>query len=82
MSKMKITKRQLRGIIKEAYSPALGAVDLGSPGMRVEAKWTRDGLTLLLHSSQTPIRLSSIKDAKALITMLEELIAGPMRTMG
>jgi hypothetical protein len=76
---MKITKRQLRRIILEAYSPEVGRVELGTGP--VVAKWTWDGLTMkLLTPDGSPIRLGTQKDVRALISLLEELLAGPMRT--
>ena len=66
--------------LEEAYSPGTGRVELSS-GIPVTAKWTRGGLAMqLLTPGGKPITLSTQKDARALISLLEELLAGPMRT--
>ena len=65
--------------LEEAYSPEVGRAELSS-GIPVAAKWTRGGLAMqLLTPGGKPITLSTQKDAQALISLLEELLAGPMR---
>jgi len=65
--------------VKEAYEPEVGRAELiGGP---VAAKWSQSGLTMrLLTPGGGPIQLSTQNDVQALIALLEELLAGPMRT--
>ena len=84
---MKLTKSQLKQIIeeelREAHQSEITSANLEGLGERVAAKWTRDGLAvMLLTPGGKPIKLRSVNDAQALIDLLEELISGPMRTMG
>jgi hypothetical protein len=45
------------------------------------AEWSPDGLTMeITQANGGTIKFSRQKDVEALITMLEELLAGPMRT--
>ena len=79
---MRITKRQLRRIIREAVEEPVASTSILGSGT-IDAVWTPDGLTMELHVNGSPvIKLGRQKDAVALISMLEELLAGPMRTMG
>jgi hypothetical protein len=82
---MKITKRQLRRIIKEEIrvhhlreGKAVGQSVGETP---VFAEWSADGLVMELKAAGGGnIKFRRQKDVEALITMLEELLAGPMRT--
>jgi len=79
---MKITKQQLLRLIREEVGEPVASVSTISSG-NIDAVWTQDGLSMELHVGGSPvISLGSQKDARALIGMLEELLAGPMRTMG
>ena len=89
---MKITKRQLRRIIKE-YGRKPSSQTRGSRrGMEpvitkiigreeVDAAWSPSGLTMYIHVNNQPaLSFSSQKDVRDMIDLLEELLAGPMRT--
>tara|TARA_Y100000034_G_scaffold81349_1_gene97485 strand:- start:309 stop:548 length:240 start_codon:yes stop_codon:yes gene_type:complete len=77
---MRITRRQLRRIIKESIHE--GRVVAQAAGqVPVFAEWSRDGLVMELKTpGGEPIKFQTQSDVRALITMLEELLAGPMRT--
>jgi hypothetical protein len=65
--------------IEEAYSPEVARVDLSSGP--VSAKWTADGLSMqLLTPGGKPMVFDTKSDVQALINMLEQLLAGAMRT--
>jgi len=66
---MKISRRQLRRIIKENINED------------VQFKWSRDGLVMfMMVDGQTAMQFSTQSQVRALITQLEELLAGPMRS--
>ena len=79
---MKITKPQLRKIIKEAGLDGPDPVIVKNiAGKTVDAAWSDDGLTMWLHVDDKPaLSFSSKKEVRELISLLEELLAGPMRT--
>jgi len=78
---VKISKRQLKRIIREAYNPEVSRANLS--GGPIAAKWSQSGLTMeLLTPGGDKILLHSQRDAEKLILLLKELLAGPMRTMG
>ncbi len=65
--------------IEEAYSPEIARVDLSSGP--VSAKWTADGLSMqLLTPGGKPMVFGTQSDVRSLIDMLEQLLAGAMRT--
>ena len=66
---MKITRTQLRKIIKESI------------GQNIQFEWSPSGLTMnMIVDGQPVIQFSRQKDVRQLITQLEDLLAGPMRT--
>ena len=68
---MRITKRQLRRIIKEELGDASG----------VDFDWTPDGLSMVMYvDGKEVMSFSTQKDVQNLITQLQDLLAGPMRT--
>ena len=68
---MKVTRRQIRRIIRESMTP----------GKNIEFEWTPDGLAMkMLVDGNEVTSFSTQKEVSALITQLEELLAGPMRT--
>ena len=79
---VKITKRQLRKIIKEAGLDGSDPVIVKNiAGKTVDAAWSDSGLTMWVHVDDEPVfNFSSQKDVRDMINMLEELLAGPMRT--
>lgn len=74
---MKITKKQLRKIIKEQTS--------SMPSRRlstgtVSSQWSPSGLTMhLMVDGKMVVDLNFQSDALELISLLQELIDGPMR---
>ena len=77
---MRITKRQLRRIIKESIYEGR-AVAQATGQVPVFAEWSADGLVMELKTpGGVPIKFRTQSDVRGLITMLEELLAGPMRT--
>ena len=71
---MGITKSQLRRIIQEA------GVNIGT-NPDIEFEWSQGGLTMWMYVHDKPIMsFGTQKEVRDLITMLEELLAGPMRT--
>ena len=77
---IRLTRRQLRRIIQEAVNEPIASINTLGSGT-IDAVWTPDGLAMELHVNGKPaISLGRQKDAVALINMLEELLAGPMRT--
>ena len=79
---MKITKHQLRRIIKEAGLDGPDPVVVKNiAGKTVDAAWSDSGLTMWIHVDDQPVfNFSSQKEVRDLIDLLEELLAGPMRT--
>ena len=79
---MKITKRQLRRIISEAGLDGTDPVIVKNiAGKTVDAAWSDSGLTMWIHVNDEPVfNFSSQKEVQELIGLLEELLAGPMRT--
>jgi len=81
---MKITKRQLKRIIKEEKARLLleGKVVAQAVGYNpIFAEWSRDGLTMeITQSGGGTMKFSRQKDVENFITMLQELLDGPMRT--
>jgi len=79
---MKITKRQLRELIKEAGLDGSDPVIVKNIGRKtVDAAWSDSGLTMWIHVNDQPVfSFSSQKDVRDMIDLLEELLAGPMRT--
>ena len=79
-SPLQVTEIQLRRMIREVVDEPVASVNTLGSGI-IDAAWTPDGLSMELRVNGTPvIRLGRQKDAIALISMLEELLAGPMRT--
>ena len=79
---MKISKHQLRKIIKEAGLDGSDPVIVKNiAGKTVDAAWSDSGLTMWVHVDDEPVfNFSSQKDVRDMIDLLEELLAGPMRT--
>jgi hypothetical protein len=79
---MKITKPQLRRIIKEAGLDGPDPVIVKNiAGKTVDAAWSDSGLTMWIHVDDEPVfNFSSQKEVRDLVGLLEELLAGPMRT--
>lgn len=76
---MKITKHQLRKIIKESGAGPVLVKNIA--GNTVDAAWSDSGLTMWIHVDDEPVfNFSSQKEVRDLIDLLEELLAGPMRT--
>jgi membrane protease subunit (stomatin/prohibitin family) len=68
---MKVTRRQFRKMIREA---------LGNPS-GVDFDWTPDGLSMVMYVNGNEVMsFSTQKDVQDLITQLQDLLAGPMRT--
>ena len=68
---MKITKRQLRRVIKEEMG--------GSSG--VDFDWAPDGLAMSMYVNGNEVMsFMTQKEVRDLISQLEGLLAGPMRT--
>ena len=69
-------------IIKEAGFPIDTPVIVKNiAGKTVDAAWSDSGLTMWIHVDDKPVfDFSSQKEVRDLISMLEELLAGPMRT--
>ena len=66
---------------ENAGQPPLATASVGP--QEITASWSQSGLTLNLEVNGRPIiRLMSQRDARDLISLLEELLSGPMRTMG
>jgi hypothetical protein len=73
---MKITKRQLRQIIKEENQ---GILHEGSNPPEFE--WTPDGLSMImLVDGSEVMSFSTKKEVRRVIAELEALLTGPMRT--
>ena len=73
---MKITKRQLRKIIKEEKQRILWE---GSTPPEFE--WSPDGLSMImLVDGAEVMSFSTQKEVRRVIAELEELLRGPMRT--
>ena len=79
---MKITRHQLRRLINEAGLDGSDPVVVKNiAGKTVDAAWSDDGLTMWLHvNDEAVFSFSSQKEVRGLIDLLEELLAGPMRT--
>jgi hypothetical protein len=68
---MRITKRQLKRIIKEEIAQ----------GSSVTFDWDRGGLSMVMYvDGKEVMSFMSQKEVRGLITQLEDLLAGPMRT--
>ena len=78
---MKITKRQLKKVIREFWGKEEpGGVTLGADA-DVEFEWSQGGLTMWMIVDDKPVMsFSSQKEVRDLIGQLEDLLAGPMRT--
>ncbi len=73
---MKITRRQLRQIIKEENQRILH--EGSSPP---EFEWSPDGLSMImLVDGAEVMSFSTQKEVRRVIAELEELLRGPMRT--
>lgn len=73
---MKITKRQLRRIIKEEKQKILR--EGSNPP---EFEWSPDGLSMIMFVDGSKVmNFSTQKEVRRVIAELEELLAGPMRT--
>ena len=69
---MKITRQQLRQIIREGILCEAEEIHFG---------WNRSGLEMIMYADgEERLRFSNQKEVRDLITQLEELLAGPMRT--
>ena len=67
--KMKVTRHQLRKIIKESI------------GSNVTFEWAQGGLSMVMYvDGQEVMQFGTQKEVRDLISQLEELLAGPMRT--
>ena len=79
---MRVTKRQLKKIIKESGLDGSDPVLVKNiAGKTVDAAWSDSGLTMWIHVDDEPVfSFSSQKEVQDLIGMLKELLAGPMRT--
>ena len=79
---MKITRRQLKRLIKEAGLDGPDPVIVKNiAGKTVDAAWSDGGLTMWIHvNDEAVFSFSSQKEVRGLIDLLEELLAGPMRT--
>ena len=74
---MKITKRQLRRIIKENMDDH----PHGDFKQNITFEWSQSGLTMHMMLDGRPIMdFGRQKDVRDLIKQLEDLLAGPMRT--
>ena len=68
---MQITRHQLKRIIKEELGDSSG----------VDFDWSRDGLSMVMHVDGNEVMsFMTHRDVQDLITKLEGLLAGPMRT--
>ena len=66
---MKITKKQLRKIIKE---------EVGR-GSSISFDWSPSGMTMIMYANGNKVlSFSTQKEVRDLISDLEELLAGPM----
>jgi len=66
-----ITKRQLRRIIREEVSQ----------GSNVNFDWDSGGLSMVMYvDGKEVMSFMTQKEVRGLITQLEDLLAGPMRT--
>jgi hypothetical protein len=66
-----ITKRQLRRIIREEVSQ----------GSNVNFDWDSGGLSMVMYvDGKEVMSFMTQKEVQGLITQLEDLLAGPMRT--
>ena len=72
---MKITKRQLRRIIKEEQNRLL------TEGPVIGFEWDRSGLAMEMHvDGQKVASFMRHRQVEELIQQLQDLLAGPMRT--
>jgi hypothetical protein len=79
---MKITKRQLRRIIKEEIENNSAVPKIYGMSGPIEFKWSQDGLAMEMHvEGKMVMEMSRQKDVVDLIDTLEALLAGPMRTL-
>ena len=69
-------------IIKEGGFPIDNPVIVKNiAGKTVDAAWSDSGLTMWIHVDDKPVfNFSSQKEVQELISLLEEVLAGPMRT--
>ena len=68
---MKVTTHQLRSIIHEALGNTPGA----------DFDWSPDGLSMIMYVNGNEVMsFMTHKDVRDLISQLEGLLAGPMRT--
>jgi len=66
---MKITKRQLRRIIREEVTQ----------GSSISFDWSPSGMTMVMHvNGDKVMSFSTQREVRNLISDLEELLAGPM----
>tara|TARA_B100001250_G_C19764578_1_gene774116 strand:- start:379 stop:585 length:207 start_codon:yes stop_codon:yes gene_type:complete len=66
---MKVTKKQLRKIIKESI------------GQNIQFEWSPSGQTMnMVVDGRQVMQFYRQKEVLELITQLEDLLAGPMRT--
>ena len=74
---MKVTRQQLRRIIAEEILR-----EWGSHGMpEIHFGWDDGGLEMIMYADgEDLLRFSNQKNVRDLISQLEELLAGPMRT--
>jgi hypothetical protein len=80
--KMKITKRQLKRIIKEEIENNSAVPKIYGMSGPIEFKWSQDGLAMEMHvEGKMVMEMSRQKDVVDLIDTLEALLAGPMRTL-
>jgi hypothetical protein len=69
-NKMKITPHQLKKIIRES-----------SRQPEIHFEWDRAGLEMIMHADgEERLRFSNKKEVRNLISQLDALLAGPMRT--
>ena len=67
---MKITRHQLRRIIREEVAR----------GSSISFDWSPSGMTMVMHvNGDKVMSFSTQKEVRELIADLEELLAGPMR---
>ena len=68
---MIITKRQLRRIIKEEIAR----------GSNISFDWDQGGLSMVMYVDGNEVMsFMTQKEVRGLITQLEDLLSGPMRT--
>ena len=79
---MKITKRQLKRIIKEEKAKILAETHPhGDFKQNITFEWSRSGLTMHMMLDGRPVMdFGRQKDVSDLIKQLQDLLAGPMRT--